>query len=202
MIDLYTAGTGNTQRAAIIVEEAGLPCTYHKLDLSKGETRTPDFLAINPAGQVPVLVDGSGPERIVVAQSAAIVLYVAEKVGRFLPKEPAARATALQWLMQAASDCSGTSGALFQLGNVVPEKTPSTVAHFENRLIAFFTSADRQLAGRDYLAGEISVADFALYPVVAGRMALVDRAGTLGNLKRWAAAMAARPSVQKGMASA
>ncbi|MBI1396159.1 MAG: glutathione S-transferase family protein [Betaproteobacteria bacterium] len=203
MIDLYLAPTANGLRAAVALEECGLPCRVHKVDLGKGEQRTASFLAINPSGLIPVIVDEDGPDGrpVTLAQSCAIVLYAAEKSGRFLPGDPVARIGALEWLFQVASDVAGTSGTVFRLENTAPEKSAANVAYFRQRLLTFFADCDRRLAGQDYLAGEISVADLALYPNVALRKAMLDEAGGLPNLQRWAAAMAARDGVRKGMAA-
>ena len=173
----------------------------HKIDLAKGEARTPEFLKLNPAGQIPVIVDHDGPggKPLTLAQSGAIILYCAEKSGKFLPKDPATRALALQWFMQTATDVAPVSGAIFQLEMVAPEKNESITKHFHKRLINFFAVCDALLAGNQYLAGELSVADFQLYPNYVARKALIDGAGGLSNLHRWAAAMAARPGVAKGM---
>lgn len=201
MIDVYFAPTANGFRATVALEECALPYRLHKLDLAKGEARTPEYLRINPAGLIPAIVDSAGPEGkpCTVTQSAAIILYAAEKAGRFLPPSGIARYTALQWLMQAASDVAGTSGALFRVENSMPDKTPGNTDYFKNRLVNFFRDCDRQLEGREFLAGEISVADLMLYPGFVARKALLDAAGALPNLQRWAAKMAARPAVQRGM---
>ncbi|MBM3539794.1 MAG: glutathione S-transferase [Alphaproteobacteria bacterium] len=200
MIDLYTAGTGNGRRASVMLEECGVPYTVHKLDLTKGEQKTPEYLKINPLGAIPAIVDHDGPggQKITLSQSGAIALYLCEKTGKFLPKDMAKRAVAMQWLLHAMSDEAPTSGALFRLGSL-PEKPAAAIASFETRLIDMFRHVDKRLGEAEYLAGELSVADFALYPVVAGRMALLDNAGKLDNLKRWAGALAARPGVSKGM---
>jgi GST-like protein len=201
MIDLYLAPTANGLRAAVALAECGLDYTPHKIDLAKGENRTPEFLKLNHAGQIPVIVDHAGPDGkpFTLAQSGAILLYCAEKSGKFLPKDPARRAVALQWLMQAATDVAPVSGAIFQLEMVAPEKNEAITRHFHKRLVTFFAVCDAQLAGREYLAGELSVADLQLYPNYFARKALLDAAGGLPNLHRWAAAMAARPGVAKGM---
>lgn len=201
MLEIYTAGTGNGQRAAIIAEESGLPYQHHKIDLSKGEQKTPEFLALNPAGQIPVLVDTDGPDgkRIVLPQSGAIMLYLAEKSGKLLPKDPVRKAAALQWFMQAASDVSACGGAIFFLSNGGPEKQTVAVEMYENRLIGLLRTVNARLAGRDYLADELSIADLALFPVVRSRMALIDKAGGLDDLKRWVARIGERPGVQRGI---
>ncbi len=201
MIDLYSAGTANGFRASVALEEAGLPYHLHKVDLAKGEHRSAEFLKRNPAGLIPVIVDQDGPgaKPLTLSQSGAIILYIAEKTGKFLPKDPAQRAVAMQWFMQGASDVAATSGAIFRLENSVPEKIPSSVDYFKQRLLGFFAVCDAHLAGREYLAGELSVADLMLYPNFALRKALVDQAGGFANLQRWGATMAARPAVRKGM---
>ena len=201
MIDLYLAGTANGLRASVALEECGLAYTPHKIDLTKGEQRTPEFLKLNPAGQIPVIVDRDGPggKPLTLAQSGAIILYCAEKSGKFLPKDLAQRANVLQWFMQGATDLAPTSGAIFQLEMAAPEKNAAITEHFKKRLLSFFGVCDKRLEGRDYLAGELSVADFMLYPNFAARKALVDGAGGFANLQRWGASMAARPGVQKGM---
>lgn len=201
MIDAYIAPTANGFRATVALEECGLPYRLHKLDIAKGETRTPEYLRINPAGLIPAIVDSEGPDGkpLTVTQSAAIILYAAEKSGHFLPRSGAARYVVLQWLMQAASDVAGTSGSLFRVENSMPDKTQGNSDYFKNRLVTFFRDCDRQLEGREFLAGEISVADLMLYPGFVARQALLDAAGGLSNLQRWAATMAARPGVQRGM---
>jgi GST-like protein len=203
MIDAYIAPTANGYRATVALEECGLPYRLHKLDIGKGETRAPEYLRINPAGMIPAIVDSDGPDGkpLTVTQSAAIILYAAEKSGRFLPKSGAARYVALQWLMQAASDVAGTSGNLFRVENSMPDKTPGNSDYFKNRLVTFFRDCDRQLEGRDFLAGEISVADLMLYPGFVARKALLDAAGGLPNLQRWGTTMASRSGVQRGMSA-
>lgn len=201
MIELYFAGTANGQRASVALEETGLAYRLHKVDLAKGEQRSAEFLRLNPAGLIPVIVDSDGPggKPLTLTQSAAIVLYCAEKSGKFLPKDAVRRALAMQWFMQAASDVSGTSGTIFRLENTAPEKSAANVEYFRKRLLAFFSVCDQALEGRDYLAAELSVADLLLYPNFAARKALLDQAGGFGNLRRWGAAMAARPGVARGM---
>ena len=203
MIDFYTAATSNGQRVAITLEETGLPYRVHKLDLPKGDQKKPEFLAINPAGMIPAIVDHDGPggKPLSLAQSSAIVMYLAEKSGKLLPADAARRAVARQWLMQACADCAAASSAIFLTSNAAPEKSPANVEFFEGRLLRFFRDADARLNGRDFLAEELSIADLALYPIYAARKGVADRAGNLVNLTRWGSTMAARPGVVKGMAT-
>jgi len=201
MIDLYTAGTANGHRAAIALEESGLAYRAHKLNLQAGDQRKPDYLKINPAAAIPAIVDDEGPggKPLALAQSGAIVLYVAEKSGRFLPRDPARRAAAMQWLMHACSDVAGASGTIFQLSMAAPEKSAANVEFFEKRLVNALRVADGRLADREYLVDEISVADLALYPVVATRKPVIDKHGGLPHLAKWAERMASRPGIAKGM---
>jgi GST-like protein len=201
MIDLYLAGTANGLRAAVALDECALQYRAHAVDLAKNEQRSPEFLKINPAGVIPALVDPEGPggKPLALSQSGAIVLYAAEKSGRFLPRDPAQRAIALQWFMQAASDISGASNAVFTLENRAPEKSAANLEFSKKRLLDYFSVCDRRLETNEYLAGEVSAADLMLYPNFAARKPLLDQAGGYANLQRWGAVMAARPGVARGM---
>jgi GSH-dependent disulfide-bond oxidoreductase len=201
VIDLYLAGTANGLRASVALEEAGLAYRAQKVDLAQGEQRSPEFLKLNPAGLIPVIVDHEGPggRPLTLSQSGAILLYAAEKSGRLLPKDLARRTAAVQWLMQAASDVAGASNAVFHVDTRAPEKSPGNVDYFKKRLIDFFAVCDGRLADREFLADELSVADLMLYPNFALRKPLLDEAGGLINLQRWGASMASRPGVARGM---
>ena len=204
MIDFYTASSSNGQRAAIMLEECGLPYTLHKLDLFAGDQKKPEFLAINPAGAIPAIVDHAGPDGTTVklAQSGAILMYLAAKTGRFLPADLAARAEAAQWVFQATTDTAAASGAIFLLTRIAPDKSEANVGFFEERTLRHLRVADRRLADHRYLAGDLSIADFALFPICVVRRPLIDRAADLPNLVRWADDIAARPGVARGMHAA
>jgi glutathione S-transferase len=200
LLDFYTYDTSNGQRVAIMLEECGLAYRTHKVDLTKGEQRHAEFLRLNPTGAIPVIVDTDGPggQSLTLSQSGAIVVYLAEKTGRFLPRDSTRRATVLQWLMHAVTDCAAATGTIYMLSARVPDKSPANVAYFEERLLRYLGVADARLADREWLADELSIADFALYPICAARKALVDGAG-MQHLARWAAALAARPGVARAM---
>lgn len=201
MIDLYMWGTANGLRASVALAECGLEHRIHKVDVTKGATRTPEFLKLNPAGAIPVIVDQDGPggQPLTLTQSGAIVVYACEKAGRFIPTDGRRRALAAQFFAMAASDIAGTSGTIFRLEFMVPEKSAANTDFFKNLLINYFRVIDGHLAGRKFLADEISFADLMLYPNYAVRKALIEAAGDLPNLAAWGARMAARPGVQKGM---
>lgn len=201
MIDLYISGTANGFRASVAFEEAGLAYRVHKLDLAKGEHRKPEYLSINPAGLIPAIVDQQGPggKPITVTQSGAIIVYAAEKSGKFIPSDPVRKAHAWQWFMQGATDVAATSGALFRIENSVPEKITGNTDYFKRRLLDFFAVCDAHLAAHEYFADEFSIAELMLYPNFAARKALIDQAGGFAHLQRWGAALAARPAIQRGM---
>jgi len=200
MIDLYAAATSNGMRARIALEECGLPYKLHPIDLAKGEHRTPQFLAMNPNGQIPVIVDHEGPGGLTVtlSQSTAILLYCADKSGRFMPKDAAARAVALQGLMSASTDITPIFGCLFAVLRSKEPHAPSAQM-FKDRLRGFFQVWDGTLAKKKCCAGdEVTVADLSLYAgyarVKGSAPELVDG---LPNLARWAGEMASRPAMQR-----
>jgi GST-like protein len=201
MIDLYMSGTANGFRASVALEEAGLEYRVRALDLGKGEHRKPEYLGINPAGLIPAIVDHQGPggKPITVTQSGAIIVYAAEKSGKFLPADPVRRAMAWQWFMQGATDVAATSSALFRVESSVPEKLEANTGYFRQRLLGFFAVCDAHLATHEHFADEFSIADLMLYPNFAARKALIDQAGGFTHLQRWGATLAARPALQRGM---
>jgi len=200
MIDLYAAGTSNGMRARIALEECGLPYTLHPVNLAKGEHKTPQFLAMNPNGQIPVIVDRDGPggKPVTLSQSTAILLYCAEKSGKFMPRDAAARPAVLQALMNASTDITPIFGALFAVLNAKEPHAPSAQL-FKDRLRGFFKVWDDTLAKRKCCAGdEVTVADLSLFAgyarVKGSAPELVDG---LPHLARWAGEMAARPAMQR-----
>jgi GSH-dependent disulfide-bond oxidoreductase len=200
MIDIYVGPTGNAQRATIALAESGLPYRVHMLDLSKGQHKAPEFLAVAPAGRIPAMVDHAGPggKKVHLSQSGAILMYVANKSAKLWPKGDVAKVQALEWVMQACTDAAPASGALFQSQNFAPEKVPANIAFFEGRVANFLKEANNHLAGRDYMAGTYSVADVALYPIVGARKALAEQ-HALTNLLSWFARVGERKQVQRGM---
>jgi GSH-dependent disulfide-bond oxidoreductase len=202
MIDLYAAGTSNGMRARIALEECGLKYNWHPIDLTKGEHKTPQFLAMNPNGQIPVIIDSEGPggNRITMSQSSAIMLYAAEKAGKFIPKDPAKRAAMLEAYMSASTDVTPIFGAV---NACVRAKEPHVAAGdmFKQRLQGFFKVWDGHLAKRKYAAGdELTVADLSLY---AGywrtKGAFPELVSGMPNLERWGKEIGERPGVQRAL---
>ena len=200
MIDLYAAGTSNGMRARIALEECGLAYTFHPIALDKGEHKTPQFLAMNPNGQIPVIVDRDGPggKPVTLSQSTAILVYCAEKSGKFMPKDGAARAAMLEALMIASTDVTPIFGSCFGLMRSKEPHAPS-IQIFKDRLRAFFKVWDDKLGKRKYAAGdEVTIADFSLYAGYARMKGVVpELLEGLANVARWAGEMAARPGVKK-----
>jgi GSH-dependent disulfide-bond oxidoreductase len=202
MIDLYAAGTSNGMRARIALEECGLKYNWHPIDLTKGEHKTPQFLAMNPNGAIPVIVDNEGPggKKITMSQSSAIMLYAAEKAGKFIPKDPAKRAAMLEAYMSASTDVTPMFGAV---NGCVRAKEPHVAAGemFKERLKALFKVWDGHLARRKYAAGdELTVADLSLY---AGywrtQGVLPELVSGMPNLERWGKEIGERPGVQRAL---
>jgi GST-like protein len=200
MIDLYAAGTSNGMRARIALEECGLAYTFHPVALDKGEHKTPEFLAMNPNAQIPVIVDrdGSGGKPVTLSQSTAILMYCAEKSGKFMPKEGAARAAMLEALMIASTDVTPIFGSCFGLMRSREPHAPS-IQIFKDRLRSFFKVWDDKLGKRKYAAGdEVTIADFSLYAGYVRMKGVVpELLEGLANVARWGGEMAARPGVKK-----
>jgi GST-like protein len=192
----------NGRRAALALAECGLEHRVQRLDLGKGDQREPEFIAINSRGTIPVIVDdnGSGGTPITVRQSAAIVLYCAEKSGKLMPHDPQRRIEALDWFMHAITDLGPASSVLFQL-SLAPEKSAANVRHFEQRFLKHCTDIDTRLQGRSYLAEEFSIADVALYPVVLARAPLIENTDGLLSLKAWKQRIAGREQTASALAA-
>ena len=202
MIELYAAGTSNGMRARIALEECGLKYNWHPIDLTKGEQRAPQFLAMNPDGQIPVIIDNEGPggTKITMSQSSAIMMYCAEKAGKFIPKDPAKRAAMLEAYMSASTDITPTFGSAFQIIRSKEPHAPSAEM-FKQRLKGYFKVWNDYLGKRKYAAGdEVTIADLSLYAGYwRAKGALPEVVQDFPNLERWAAEIGARPGIQKAL---
>jgi GST-like protein len=202
MIDLYAAGTSNGMRARIALEECGLPYNFHPINLEKGEQSTPQFLAMNPNGQIPVIVDSDGPggKPVTLSQSSAILLYCAEKSGKHLPTNPADRPAFLEALMRASTDMTPTLGAIFNSSKVKDAHAP-TVGMFKDFWKRYLKVWDDLLARRKYAAGsEFTIADISLYAGYARmQKAVPDLVEGYPNAERWAKDIGARPATQRAL---
>lgn len=201
MLELYTTNTPNGQRAVVVLEELGLPYTMHKLDILAGEAKKPEFMKINPHGRLPVLIDPQGPggTPITVTQSWMICVYLAEKTGRLLPHNPVQRVHAMEWMFHIGTDFQMVHTTQNTLIRFVPEKVPSIISWYEDRVREALAYIDQRLADREYLAGELSIADLAFYTLYNRRRAMVAESGGMPNLLRWGTAMDARPACRAGI---
>ena len=202
MIELYAGNTPNGHRAAIFLEEMALPYDLTVVDVFKGGASTPEMLALNRLGRVPVLVDrtevGGAPR--IVSQSWAIGVYLAEKTGTFIPRDAAGRMTVLEWMFYLGTDVMMVHSTLNAVSRFVPEKTPSTIAFYEGRLAPAFGKLDEHLAAHTWLCDEVSIADLALYPVYNFRREFLAARPEFPHLARWGAAMDERPGCRRGVA--
>ncbi len=200
MIELHTAGTPNGKKVSIFLEEAGLPYSVNKIDLGGGQF-APAFLAISPNNKIPAIVDTDGPggKPLSLFESGAILIYLAEKTGKFLAADPAGRATTIQWLMWQMGGIGPMMGQNYHFQKAAPEKIPYAIERYIKETDRLFGVMDKRLANAPYLAGDYSIADMAVYPWVAGDWHGVDT-GKYPNFLRWRTAIAARPAVVKGMA--
>jgi glutathione S-transferase/GST-like protein len=198
MIDLYTAATPNGHKASIALEELGLPYELHVLDLTKGEQKTPAFLAINPNGRIPAIVDREAGG-FAVFESGAVLVYLAEKTGRLMPADAKGRSRVMQWLMFQMGGIGPMMGQANVFFRYFPEKIPAVIDRYQGECKRLFRVLDGHLQHHEYLAGDYSIADIANWAWVrTHRWSGVD-IDDLPHLKRWRDAIRARPAVQRGI---
>jgi GSH-dependent disulfide-bond oxidoreductase len=200
MIQLYTWGTPNGKKVSIMLEEVELPYEVHPINLAKGDQVKPEYLAINPNNKIPTIIDIDGPggKPLKLFESGAILMYLAEKTGKFLPPEMAKRYEVIQWLMFQM----GGVGPMFGQANYfykLEEKVPYAVERFYKEAIRLYRVLEQALAQRDYLAGEYSIADIATYPWVGRHDGHNVKLEEFPNVKRWFEAISQRPAVTRGM---
>jgi GST-like protein len=201
MIDLYTWATPNGRKISILLEEVALPYEVFKIDISSGEQFSPEFLAINPNGKIPAIVDHDGPggKPLAIFESGAILIYLAEKTGKLLPSEPVARLTAIEWLMFQMGGFGPMLGQAHHFRRFAPERIPYAIERFEKEAARLYAVLDRRLQTVEYLAGDYSIADIACYPWVARCEWQGVTLDDFPNVRRWFTAISERPAVQRGM---
>jgi GST-like protein len=203
MIDLHTTPTANGYKASIMLEEVGLPYRAINYDLVKGDHMKPEYLAMNPVGRVPLIVDhdATGGEPVTVYGTAAILLYLAERTGRLMPSAPAARARVFEWIGIVSSDIGPAFTGQFVFNVIAPEKLPWAIAFYDKLCARMLQAMELQLGRTPHLAGdEYTIADVLAYPVAAVSMKRFP--GTLDghpSIARWAGRVGSRPAVQRGM---
>jgi GST-like protein len=200
MIQLYTWATPNGKKVSIMLEELELPYEVHPINIAKGDQLKPEYLAINPNNKIPAIGDTDGPsgKPLKLFESGAILMYLAEKTGKFLPQEMVKRYEVIQWLMFQM----GGVGPMFGQANYfyrLEEKVPFAIERYYKEAIRLYKVLEQTLAQRDYLAGEYSIADIATYPWVGRHDGHNVKLEEFPNVKRWFDAISQRPAVKRGM---
>jgi GST-like protein len=201
MIDLYTWPTPNGHKVHILLEETGLEYTVHPINIHKGDQFEPGFLKISPNNKMPAIVDQDGPggSPYPLFESGAILMYLADKTGRFLPVETRARYDVVQWLMFQMGGVGPMLGQAHHFLGYAPEKIPYAMDRYRNEANRLYAVIDRRLREHEYLAGDYSIADIAVWPWLRRpERQGVDRE-QYPNFMRWFAAIEARPAVQRGV---
>ncbi|MDM7942124.1 MAG: glutathione S-transferase N-terminal domain-containing protein [Hydrogenophaga sp.] len=198
MIDLYTAATPNGHKVSIALEELGLPYTLKVLDLSKGEQKTPAFLAINPNGRIPAIVDHEA-DGFAVFESGACLVYLAEKTGRLMPADTRGRSLVMQWLMFQMGGIGPMMGQANVFFRYFPEKIPAVIDRYQGESKRLFRVLDAQLKDHEFLAGDYSIADIANWAWVRTHRWSGVEVDDLPNLVRWRDAIRSRAAVQRGI---
>jgi len=201
MIDLYTWDTPNGQKIRIMLEECGLDYTIQPIDIGARKQFEPAFLAINPNGKIPAIVDSDGPggEPISIFESGAILLYLAEKTHRLMPSNDRSRWQVMEWLMFQMGGIGPMFGQLGHFLYFTPEPLPYAVGRYSDEAQRLAEVVDRRLDGRRFLADDYSIADVAAFPWLARHERLGIDLDELSNLRRWLKEIGARPAAQRGL---
>lgn len=199
MINLYTSATPNGWKASIVLEELGVPYTLHAISLSKGEQKAPDYLKINPNGRIPAIVDRD-EGNFAVFESGAIMIYLAEKYGRFMPKDVKGRSEVIQWVMFQMGGIGPMQGQANVFFRYAPEKIPYAIERYQTETKRLYRVLESRLESREYLCGEYSIADMANWSWVSLHFWAGVEIDDLPNVKAWAERIRARPAVQRGIA--
>jgi GST-like protein len=201
MIELYSWPTPNGQKVHIALEETGLPYKTIPVNIAAGEQFTPEFLAINPNHRIPAIVDTlKAGGKLALFESGAILIYLAEKAGNFIPVDAAGRYTCLQWLMFQMGGIGPMFGQFAHFNVYAPEKLPYAIERYKKESRRLVGVMETRLKQDDYLAGTYSIADMAAYPWVRAAATKSFDWEPYPAVKRWHDAIAARPAVERGMA--
>jgi GST-like protein len=201
MIDVYSWPTPNGHKIHIMMEETGLPYRVHGVDIGRGDQFEPAFLKISPNNKIPAIVDSEGPDGkpISIFESAAILLYLAEKTGKFMPKDARGRYAVLEWLMFQMGSIGPMFGQANHFRAYAPEKISYAIERYTKEANRLYGVLDRRLAAHAYVAGDYSIADIAIFPW----MRYGDRRGVniddFPNVRRWFDSIDARPAVKRGL---
>ncbi len=201
MIDLYTWKTSNGRKATIMLEECGLEYKLHPINIGADEQFAAEFIAINPNSKIPAMIDHDGPEGApyTLFESGAILMYLAEKTGQFMPSTMSARYEVIQWLMFQMGGIGPIFGQVHHFLRAAKEKVPYGIERYGNECRRLYAVLDSRLEGREYLAGDVSIADFATLPWVSRFDWQQVDLDEYQNVKRWYGTLMARPALARGM---
>jgi GST-like protein len=197
MIDLYYWSTPNGHKITMFLEEVGVPYTLVPVNIAMGEQFTPSFLRISPNNRMPAIVDQEpedGGAPISVFESGAILLYLAEKFGRFLPQALRAQVEAKEWLFWQVAGLGPMAGQNFHFSRYAPEKIPYAIERYAKETNRLYGVLNKRLEGRNFIAGEYSIADMATYPWIVPYELQGQNLDDFANLKRWFGTIARRPA--------
>ncbi len=197
MITLHYWPTPNGHKVAIFLEEAGLPYRVAPVNIGRGEQFAPEFLAVSPNNRIPAITDGEGPggAPFSLFESGAILFYLAEKTGRFLPQTPREKHETMQWLMWQMGGLGPMLGQNHHFGQYAPEKIPYAIARYEKETMRLYSVLEKQLRGREYICGEYTIADIACYPWTVPHEKQGIVISDYPEVARWIKTIAERPAV-------
>jgi GST-like protein len=202
-IELWSWPTPNGHKVHIALEELGLPYRVVPVDIGAGDQFRPEFLAITPNHRIPAIIDPDGPggAPLPLFESGAILIYLAEKTGRLIPADPAARATCLQWLMFQMGGVGPMFGQWNHFANYAPEKIPYAIDRYTKEVRRLYGVLEKRLSGATWLAGDdYSIADIATFPWVRNPERRGIDPAEFPSVRRWTEAIEARPAVMRGLA--
>jgi GSH-dependent disulfide-bond oxidoreductase len=204
MIDLYYWTTPNGHKMTMFLEETGMPYTIHPINIGKGDQFKPEFLKISPNNRIPAIVDRSpadGGEAIAMFESGAILLYLADKVARFIPRDTRARLDCIQWLFWQMGNLGPMAGQNHHFVHYAPEKIPYAIDRYVNETNRLYGVLDRHLENRAFIGGDsYSIADMASYPWVVPWKRQQQNLEDFPNLRRWFDSVRSRPGTQRAYA--
>ncbi|MGB7441315.1 MAG: glutathione S-transferase N-terminal domain-containing protein [Coleofasciculaceae cyanobacterium] len=200
-IDLYYWSTPNGWKVTIMLEETGTPYNVIPVDIAAGDQFKPEFLAISPNNKMPAIVDHNGPDGkpISLFESGAILIYIGEQTGCFLPTDPRDRYTVLQWLMFQMGGVGPMLGQTHHFRQYAPEKIEYAINRYTNEATRLYRVLNKQLGESEYVAGDYSIADIAIFPWIVPYEKQGQDLADYPHLKRWFETVNARPGVQRGL---
>lgn len=198
MIDLYTFTTPNGRKASIMLEEVGLDYTAHSIDITKGVQFLPEYVEINPNSKIPAIVDRHAD--LTIFESGAILIYLADKTGKFLSSETKQRFQTIQWLMLQMGSIGPMLGQYNHFNKFAPEQIPYAIARYKKETLRLYDVLNTQLGKVEYVSGDdYSIADMAIYPWIAAHKFMELTLEEHSQLKRWYDTITERPAVIEGM---